>query len=294
MEYSENLLGNVLKPSFEQKFDGFGVKLPVTTIKINSDGFRDKEYSIEKPNDTFRIVVLGDSITFGWGVNNDEIYTEILEEKLNSLNNGINYEVLNFGVPGYNTENEVEMFKVKGTKYNPDMIIIGFNQGDEMNLIKIREEIEKNKAKNPYLNNKSDEDIFRNKLLQKQLIEVHEKAYKKIIESAVNQSTSSKLKTINEYLYELKKIKIDTKVIIVTFDAGEDIEIIKNAANENNFYFIDMSEFLSNYKLGELTLHKIDGHPSPFQHKLVGNNLFNYLTKNNLIPTNIITPSENH
>ena len=93
-----------LKPNYTIKFDGYNVRLPkITTISINSDGFRDKEYPLEKSKNTFRIIILGDSVTSGFGVENNESYPEILEAKLNALNNGINYEVLNFGVWGYGT-----------------------------------------------------------------------------------------------------------------------------------------------------------------------------------------------
>ena len=48
------------------------------TIKINSLGWRDREISLEKQEDTFRIVALGDSITFGWGVELNETYIKQL------------------------------------------------------------------------------------------------------------------------------------------------------------------------------------------------------------------------
>jgi len=71
-------------------------------IEINSLGFRGKEYNSEKSNNTFRIVVLGDSVTFGIGVNNGDTYPAKLEKILNN-NSKMNYEVWNLGLIGYNT-----------------------------------------------------------------------------------------------------------------------------------------------------------------------------------------------
>lgn len=91
-------------------------------VKINSQGMRDYEYSLEKPDDVYRIAVIGDSITFGWGVELNESYPKILEKKLNSSRK---VEVLNFGVPGYVGVQVLTVIKEKALRYNPDLIIIG-------------------------------------------------------------------------------------------------------------------------------------------------------------------------
>jgi lysophospholipase L1-like esterase len=99
-------------------------------IKINSHGLRDIEYSLKKPENTYRIAVIGDSITFGWGgVELNETYTKILEEILNNESES-NIEVLNFGVPGYVGSQEFYVLKNKVLDFNPDLIIIGHYLND--------------------------------------------------------------------------------------------------------------------------------------------------------------------
>ena len=66
--------------------NGYWVDIKPTSVRINSDGFRDKNYSIEKPNGVFRIVAIGDSLTFGFGVESEESYPKVLEKNLNSKN----------------------------------------------------------------------------------------------------------------------------------------------------------------------------------------------------------------
>ncbi len=100
-------------------------------VKINSQGLRDKEYSLKKPDNTYRIVVIGDSITFGWGVEQEFTYPDVLEKKLNEkppagFPANVKYEVLNLGVGNYNTFQEVRRLKRIGLKYNPDLVLMGF------------------------------------------------------------------------------------------------------------------------------------------------------------------------
>lgn len=91
-----------------------------TDVEINSDGFRDDEYSKER-NDKYRIAVLGDSLTFGWGVEKDETFEVLLEQMLSDKRPT---EMINFGHGNYNTEQQVNLFKEKGLQYNPDKVLV--------------------------------------------------------------------------------------------------------------------------------------------------------------------------
>ncbi len=99
---------------------GSEMKLMDVNVSINSDGLRDKEYSVEK-TDAYRIIALGDSLTFGWGVEHDKTFQNILEEKVSQSRP---VEVINFGTGNYNTEQEVNLFFEKGLKYNPDKVVL--------------------------------------------------------------------------------------------------------------------------------------------------------------------------
>lgn len=91
-------------------------------VKINSQGFRDYEYSLNKGNGTYRIAVVGDSITFGWGVSLEDSYPKLIEK---ALNKSRKIEVLNFGFPGYVSSQELPLIQEKVLDYKPDMIILG-------------------------------------------------------------------------------------------------------------------------------------------------------------------------
>lgn len=99
-------------------------------ISINSDGFRGPEYSLTKPAKTFRIIMLGDSETFSFMLEQSDTLAAQLENLMNQKSSLVHYEILNFGVEGYNIFQELEMLKTKGLKYNPDLIILNYVLND--------------------------------------------------------------------------------------------------------------------------------------------------------------------
>jgi lysophospholipase L1-like esterase len=104
---------------------GFLMGVPVS---INSQGLRDREFSFEKPTGVYRVLMLGDSTTFGWGVRMEETAAKQLEKKLNEhLPPGYDKaEVINAGVGNYDTIQEVTYYETIGWKYNPDLVVLVF------------------------------------------------------------------------------------------------------------------------------------------------------------------------
>ena len=97
-------------------------------VSTNSHGLRDREYSESKPPDTYRIVMLGDSTTLGWGDPQDQTIPKILERELNQsgLPGFRNCEVLNAGVGNYDTVQEVEHYRLYDRAFHPDLVILDY------------------------------------------------------------------------------------------------------------------------------------------------------------------------
>jgi len=95
-------------------------------VKINSEGLRDYEYPLEKGPNTYRIMMLGDSTTFGWGVRLEDTAAKILERRLNESGTatGKRFEVLNAGVGNYDTVQEVTYYETRGRAFRPDAVIL--------------------------------------------------------------------------------------------------------------------------------------------------------------------------
>lgn len=91
-EYDE-ILGWKNRPGFnKEKRYKYGDEYRTVVETINSKGLRDREYPLKKPDNTYRIVSLGCSRTYGYGANNNETYTTVLEQLLNQESH-VNMEV---------------------------------------------------------------------------------------------------------------------------------------------------------------------------------------------------------
>lgn len=98
----------------------------------NADGRRDFDYPRVKEEGVFRIAVLGDSIAYGWGTALWETHPKVIEDALNRFrkSSAPRYEVLNFGVRGYNTLNEAACLKHKALAWDPDLVIVSYYHND--------------------------------------------------------------------------------------------------------------------------------------------------------------------
>jgi lysophospholipase L1-like esterase len=92
----------------------------------NSQGFREKEFLVPKPAGTFRVMVLGDSLTWGAGLSVSERYTDRLAYLIAKSDSDQAVEVLNFGMPGGPTVAEHRHLKKLQADVDPDLIIVGF------------------------------------------------------------------------------------------------------------------------------------------------------------------------
>jgi hypothetical protein len=111
--------------------EGIRFKLKGSTDGMNSLGFRDRERNFQKTEDTWRILLLGDS--FVWGVvDYEKNFPYLLEKSLNALGPDREIELINMGVPGYGPVESLEMWKSMGVKYEPDFVIYGFFYGNDM------------------------------------------------------------------------------------------------------------------------------------------------------------------
>jgi lysophospholipase L1-like esterase len=100
-------------------------KIDRKPVHINSHGTRGREFNISKPSNTLRILSLGDSKTFGWGLSETESYAGCLEQLLQkSAGPGKTIEVINAGVNAWSYPQMHFYFRDHGLRYQPDILVI--------------------------------------------------------------------------------------------------------------------------------------------------------------------------
>ncbi len=128
-------------------------------IQINSAGFRDTEHPLEKEPDVYRIAVIGDSFTFGMGVDLKDTYAKKLEQLIR--NEKVRCEVLNCGVIGYVMWQNFEVLKRKVLPYRPDLVVLGVFLNDILMSQPPYKDPSDWKGRNPF--EEKERDSFENK-----------------------------------------------------------------------------------------------------------------------------------
>jgi len=110
---------------------------PPTTVpppdphERNAQNFRDDhDYAVAKPEGTTRVLVVGDSMAFGWGVDLKDTLAKQTEQKMNAK--GTKTEVLNLSQPAFNAMAEIALLKAQGLAYQPDVVVMAYTLDDAL------------------------------------------------------------------------------------------------------------------------------------------------------------------
>jgi hypothetical protein len=103
-------------------------------VTINSAGLRDREHPKQKPLNAFRIAVIGDSQAEAMQVPMEAAFWRVLELKLQACQafQGRQIEVINFGVGGYGTAQEIQTLRYRAWAYSPDLVLLAFLSGNDV------------------------------------------------------------------------------------------------------------------------------------------------------------------
>lgn len=209
--------------------------------------------------------------------------SKILENRLNSAGEKL-YEVMNLGVVGHNSLDEVRFFKEVGSKYKPDIVIIGFLSNDILDNTEIDDQTTSNEhqvSENYYW--KMDE-----------LIKTQQDAIDKMLTRFSNNETMFNYywrKIIEQPLSDLaiSSKKENFTVIIAVLCCSEygpiqkEIEHLQAITKKYGWYFVDINQVLSKYDFNKLTVGKRDSHYNYFTNKLIPSKLYEFMLSNNLM-----------
>ena len=254
----------------------------------NSEGFRDYEHPVGKPNNTYRIIALGDSFTEGTWVRMNYTWPKQLERKLNQINSSTRFEILNFGRGGAGTLEEVKLFKEKGLKYKPNMVILLYYPNDWEDSLWIRKRA--NELWKSYKNggfkfpesveekikdlNASEGDVstlmmwvamkeFKDHAKQKGLMNV----WKKNVE-----------KPLTKLIHICEKRNI--KLVIVSIDLPCSEKRKLNFLSDYNIPFLDLTPY---FPLDSKKLRVPDGHLSEDGYDLLSDKILEFMLNSSLI-----------
>ena len=154
-------VGDSLLPGAE----GWYTKEGRAYIRINSDGLRDTEHPIRKPANAWRIAVLGDSYAEAMQVALEDSFPAVLEHELGSCTSlqGKQVEVINFGVSGYGTAQELLTLRHRAQQYQPDLVLLAFVTGNDIR----NNSKELQKGGRPYFVFEDGELVLDNSFMQK-------------------------------------------------------------------------------------------------------------------------------
>ncbi len=243
---------------------------------INSDGLNERfDYEIKKDPKVFRIIVLGDSFTFGKYVDTKDNYVERLEDKLNSKIFCPKYrklEVINLGVGGYDMEYAVERLKKRGMKYNPDLVLWFVRNDDFEQLLDKMYDKVKEYGKQMAIDGTYQQSIREGSYFP-EYVRVTEELNIQYGEEFISQY---RRKNLEDFLQTY-----DGPLLIFTFPTHHKIkEFLSNSISlsKNWFLYGDLI-YVPKYN-GAFP----DSHPNVFGHELIAEDLYNYLLIHKMIP----------
>lgn len=260
------------------------VEFQHVNVKTNSEGFRDTDHALERPPGVrHRVVCLGDSYMFGWGVDVDKGFVRVAADQLKD------WEFINLSRPGYNSAQELECFRVYGLKYKPDLVIINYISNDTQLPFYIQRTpgdlsasflmdwlfghlsndglqmaptifLDKDKKQFKY-----EDDPARVPAKYKDLVgySAVERSYREL--GALGKQNNFKVVLFCFPHHEERMLPFAKAAGVDICDFTPELEELKKAYN------------ITDYQNSDLTLPKPDNHPSPKLHKLGGDFLAEYL-----------------
>ncbi len=255
-------------------------------IFTNSLGFRDREYSLSKPKDVFRIVGIGDSICYGENVEFDKRFLKLIEKWLNKSSRSKNnkYEVINCAVPGYNLTQYYLDLKEKALKYNPDLVICSL-WIDDLQPPYIPSFINRSIIKrihhylidHSYLWRFLFYKLFAERLYSSNLMKIN-------LETNLN-SLDKMIKLAKNN--DIKILFILQSTLLPDYDGDDFYGEIKSILNQKDIPWIEMHPFYLKYlgkrDLGALANAPGGSHPNIEGNKVIARILFEYLMNSNLL-----------
>lgn len=258
-------------------------------VMLNSDFFRDENFTNEKEPQTLRIAALGDSLTFGGGIENvSDRFSNLLQTKLTK--NGKKAQVYNLGLSGQDTESEIKVYN-KFAYLGFDVVIWQYYFNDVQPLEKSTgTSIINENSKTGRLVGKLSNASYFFDFMYWRLSSKYQSTFRQLQNADLNQyqnpqtfeNHKNQIQSFTKLLKDQNK-----RVIVVLFPFIQSIgpnypaqmehDMIKDIFIKNEVEVVDLLESLQNYSANSLLAGKFDTHPNEFVNSLVSDLLFERL-----------------
>lgn len=275
--------------------------------EVNEAGYRGPLYPEKKASGVQRVVGLGDSSFYGWNISEADGCLRQLELLLRADTSG-SVEVVNLAVPGYNSRQELELLRTRGLRFEPDLIVLGYDHNDPQPLVG-----------HDKTANLLPDDYGRNPLGSELLRYVWRKLYLMRLTHAERDPGGNLRFEGNpiegplwdrhrEALAEIGRLAKDRRipVVVVIYDAWITRDDDRTSAHyrrlherllpllrEHEFYVVDCYDLFQDYmrehrrqdtKSLWVSIRYRDGHPNAKAHRIIAEAIHQTIRQHNLLP----------
>lgn len=243
-------------------------------FRTNQWGMRDREYTLEPLPRSMRIALLGGSVSLARGVDVEDSYETLLEERLNEEREGTNfdrYEILNFSVGSHGVFQRLIMLDSNALNFQPQLVF--FTSHLEDRAIDTRHLAQVAVDKIPY----------------KEVVEIIESAG--VVPGMAAEEKQSRLSPKWEELmsaYFTKAVEVchqrGVRIVLIVIpsragenDSGKIAKLIQAGRNAGFDHTFDLSSLYAGYEVDDLRISRIDNHPNAKAHRLIYERLYREL-----------------
>jgi hypothetical protein len=246
----------------------------LTPFKTNKLGLRDEPCNKNRKPGFRRIAIIGDSFTMGTGVEHNQLYHTIAEQKLNRVKDTVAYELLNFGVTGYNLNKYEIQLKETVVEFKPDEVVIGFCAYNDHFLPSKRPKIESIPTGTT---GKGFWTFYFKRLLKMRLF-IHYDVQKMTYNEEHLQYIEKRFKGIRQFC-EQEKIKVSV-IYLSNLYKPKEASHVELISKNMGFKFVDTSCSFKETSIADYSVNIFDAHPNDKANKIFGEALFNLLKPN--------------
>jgi hypothetical protein len=262
--------------------DGFFKLVPYHT---NSEGLRDRDYTLEKSTNTFRVAVLGSSFTVPAGVRIEEAFHTLMEEQLNEASDSLAYEFINFAIGAAHPRQVLSILQLRALAWEPDLILFGVTSMSMPFLVQARGQLLAESGSWPLPPTNPFFESYLLKLVRQRLqlddLEIP------VFSPKPARGEPSILQALGSVS---RRRGIPIAIVRLEFDADRDPgsePLVIEAARREGLYFYDTRDRFEGVHAPSLWIHPLDPHPNARAHATFADAVTDFLHQNSLLPRRV-------